>query len=55
MKESFGRPKLRWEGNFKIDLKDSDCRLNDVDLFKLVLHKNQWQAVERKLINLKIP
>jgi hypothetical protein len=51
----FGRPKLGWEGNFKIDLKDSGCRLKDVGLIKLVLHKDQWQAVGNMLMNLQTP
>jgi hypothetical protein len=40
-KSPLGRPRLRWEDNFKMDLQEVGCE--DMDWIKLVQERDRWQ------------
>jgi hypothetical protein len=52
-KRSLGRPKLRWENNIKIDLRESVW--GGMDWTHLVQNRNWWKSLMKTVRNLRIP
>ena len=51
-KRPLGRPKLRWEGNIKMDLQEVGC--GDMDWINVAWDRNMWQAFVNVVINLQV-
>jgi hypothetical protein len=49
----FGRPRLRWEDNIKIDLKEMECGV--VDWVELAQDGDKWRALLNAVLNLRVP
>jgi len=45
--------RLKWEDNIRMDLREIGWK--DVDLIRLTQDKDQWQAVVKTVMNLRIP
>jgi hypothetical protein len=52
-KRTFRRPRRRWEGNNKINLKERVCE--SVDWFQLVHDRIEWEALLCTVMNLRVP
>ena len=52
-KRQFGRPRLRWENNIKIDLQEVGC--GDVDWIELAQDTDRWRALVSAAMNLRVP
>jgi hypothetical protein len=52
-KRPFGRPRHRWEDNFKMDLQDVDWR--SMDWIDLAQNKNRYQELVNAVMNLQVP
>ena len=52
-KRLLGRPRRRWEGNIKMDLRDVDC--DPGELIDLAEDRDQWRAYVRAVMNLRVP
>jgi len=48
-KKSLGRPRLRWEDNIRMDLREG------LDWMHLAQDRDKWRAVLNTVMNLKIP
>jgi hypothetical protein len=48
-----GRPRHRWEGNIKVDLRESGWE--DVNWMHLSQDRNMWQAFVNEVMNLWVP
>jgi hypothetical protein len=48
-----GRPRLRWEDNIKMDLRE--IRFGDVDWIHLAQNRDRWQALVNTGMNLQVP
>ena len=48
-KRPFGRPRLRWEDNIKMDLQEGG-----IDWIKLAQDRDKWQALVNAVMNLQI-
>jgi hypothetical protein len=48
-----GRPRRRWVGNIKIDLRETGW--DGVDWIDLAQDKDQWKARVNAMINLRVP
>jgi len=48
-KRPFGRPRLRWEDNIKMDLQEVG-----IDWIKLAQDRDKWQALVNAVMNLQI-
>jgi hypothetical protein len=51
-KRQFGRPRLRWEGNIAMDLKEVGWEL--VDCIHVAQNKGQWLSVVNTVMNLRV-
>ena len=52
-KRSLGRPRRRWEDNFKTDIKEVGCDTgNWIDLDQ---DGDQWRTYVRTVMNLRVP
>jgi len=52
-KRSLGRPRHRWEDNFKMDLQEVGCR--DMDWIELTQDRDRWRALVNAVTNLRVP
>ena len=52
-KRPLGRPKLRWEDNIKMDLKEVGC--GGKDWIDLAQDRDRWQALVNVVMNLWVP
>jgi hypothetical protein len=48
-----GRPRLRWEDNIKMDLKEVGC--GGMDWIELVQDRDRWRALVNVVMNLRVP
>jgi hypothetical protein len=52
-KKAPGRPRLRWEDNIRMDLRE--MRWEGVDYVHLPQDGNQWQALVITVMNFRVP
>ena len=52
-KRPLGRPRRRWEDNFKMDPQEMGC--GGMDWIKLAQHRDRWQALVNAVMNLRVP
>ena len=52
-KRSLGRPRLRWEVNIKMDLREVGC--DHGDWISLAEDRDQWRAYVRAVTSLRVP
>ena len=52
-KRPLGRPRLRWEGNIKMELQEVGC--GGIDWIKLAQDKDRWQELVKAVKNFQIP
>ena len=52
-KRLFGRPRLRWEDNIKLDLQELGCRV--MDWTDLGEDRVKWRALVNGVMNLQVP
>ena len=52
-KRPLGRPRLRWEDNIKMDLREVCC--DPGEWINLAEDRDQWRAYVRAVMNLRIP
>jgi hypothetical protein len=52
-KRPFGRPRLRWEDNIKMDLQEEGC--GSIDWIKLAQDRERWRALVNTVMNLRVP
>jgi hypothetical protein len=48
-----GRPRRRWEGNIKMDLRE--IRFGDVDWIQCAQDRDRWRALVNTVMNLRVP
>ena len=48
-----GRPRLKWEGNIKMDLQEVGCE--DIDWVGVAQDRDRWQAFVNAAMNLRVP
>ena len=52
-KRPFGRPKLRWEDNIKMDLQEVGCWvMNGIELTE---DRDRWRALVNAVMNIRVP
>jgi hypothetical protein len=52
-KRPMGRPRLRWEGNIKMDLQEVGCRF--IDWIEPTQERDRWRALMNEVMNLRVP
>jgi hypothetical protein len=52
-KRPLGRPRHRWEDNFKMDLQEVEC--GGMDWIELAQERDRWQALVNEVMNLQVP
>ena len=52
-KRLFGRPRLRWEDNIKVNLKEVGC--GGMDWIELAEDRDRWRALVSAVMNLRVP
>jgi 3-oxoacyl-ACP reductase-like protein len=52
-KSPFGRPRIRWEDNIKMDLQEVGC--GGMDWIDLVQDRDRWRAFVNVVMNLRVP
>jgi hypothetical protein len=52
-KRPLGRPRLGWEDNIKIDLREIGWA--DMDWIDLAQDRDQWRALVNTVVNLRVP
>jgi hypothetical protein len=52
-KKPLERPRLRWEGNIKMDFQD--VRRGVIDWIDLAEGRNRWQLLVNAVMNLQVP
>jgi hypothetical protein len=52
-KRPLGRPRCRWEDNFKMDLKEVGCGI--MDWIELTKDRDRWWALVSAVMNLRVP
>jgi hypothetical protein len=51
-KRPLGRPRLRWEDNIKMDLKE--IRIDEANWIQLAQDRVQWRACVNTVMNLRV-
>ena len=51
-KRPLGRPRLRWEGNMKMDIHEVGCW--GMGWIKLTQDRDRWQALVNEAVNLRV-
>jgi hypothetical protein len=51
-KRPLGRPRLRWEDNIMMDLKEVGCA--GLDWIELTQYRDRWRALVTAVINLRV-
>jgi hypothetical protein len=52
-KETLGRPRRRWVDNIKMDLREVGW--DGMDWIELVQDRDQWRALVKTVMNLRVP
>jgi hypothetical protein len=52
-KRPLGRPKRRWEGNIKLDLRE--IGIDEANWIQLAQDRVQWRAIVNRVMNLWVP
>ena len=52
-KRPLGRPRHRWEDNFKMDLQEVACGV--IDWIELAQNRDRWWALVNAVMNLRVP
>ena len=52
-KRPLGRPRHRWEGNIKMELKEVGC--GRMDWIELAQVRDRWRALVNTVMNLRVP
>jgi hypothetical protein len=52
-KRPLGRPRRRWENNFKMDLREIGW--DGMDWIDLAQDRDQWRALMNTVMNLRVP
>jgi hypothetical protein len=52
-KRTLGRPRCRWVGNIKIDIKEMGY--GHVDWIELAQDKDRWRALVNAVMNVRVP
>jgi hypothetical protein len=52
-KRPLGRPRNRWDDNFKMDLQELLC--GDMGCIELTHNSNRWRALVSAVMNLRFP
>jgi hypothetical protein len=52
-RKPLGRPRRRWEGNIKMDLRE--IGFGDVDWIHWAQDRDRWRALVNKVMNLRVP
>ena len=52
-KRPFGRPRLRWEDNIKMDLQEVGC--GGMDWVELPQDRDRWRELVNVVMNLLVP
>jgi hypothetical protein len=51
-KRPLGRPRLRWEDNIRVDLKEMGC--GGMDWIGLAQDRDSWRAIVNAVMNLRV-
>ena len=49
----FGRPRRRWEDDFKMDLQEVGCR--DMNWIELAQDRDRWRSIVSMVMNFRVP
>jgi hypothetical protein len=52
-KRPLGKPRIRWEDNIKMDLKEIEC--DGIDWLGLAHDRDQWRALVNTEMTLRVP
>jgi hypothetical protein len=52
-KRTFGRARLRWENNIKMDLQEVGC--GGTDWIEVAQDRDRWRALMNAVMNLRVP
>jgi len=52
-KKPFGRPRLRWEDNIKMELQEVGC--TGMDWIKLAQDRDRWRALVNAVMSFRVP
>jgi hypothetical protein len=52
-KRRLGRPRRRWEDNFKMDLQEVECGV--MDCIAVTQNRDRWRSLASAAINFRVP